>query len=183
LLVNKPYFFELKPEGKEFSIDDIRNLIRQTNTYHKDQRVFFLENFHLSSLEAQNAFLKLLEEPPNKTLFVLSSISENKLIPTVISRTKIIKLDVPNKNILSSVDKEILTNLISGKTLKLHPVTELDLDKIILFFSSRISSDKKALIILKEAIKIKNLQENNNINKQLSLDHILILIFKTYKIN
>jgi len=145
--------------------------------------VFFLENFHLSSLEAQNAFLKLLEEPPNKTLFVLSSISENKLIPTVISRTKIIKLDVPNKNILSSVDKEILTNLISGKTLKLHPVTELDLDKIILFFSSRISSDKKALIILKEAIKIKNLQENNNINKQLSLDHILILIFKTYKIN
>ena len=56
-------FFEILPTTKEFSIDDIKNLIKETKIFNPQTRIYFLESFNLSSIPAQNSFLKLLEEP------------------------------------------------------------------------------------------------------------------------
>lgn len=176
-------FFEIKSEGKEYSIKEIKDLIRETNIFHKETRIYFLENFQLSSLEAQNAFLKLLEEPPANTLFVLSVDNENKLIPTIRSRTQIVRLDKKNLTVITTQVKAVLNKLISDSNFNLLSITPFTLEDIIIFFRERLIFDKKAPAIIKETLKLKNLLENNNLNPQLTLDHMLIFIWKTYNIN
>jgi DNA polymerase III delta prime subunit len=83
-LLNQPYFIVLsKPQDKtEISIDSIRQLIGKMNlkvpagASEKVNRVAVVEDAHYLSTEAQNALLKLLEEPPAGTLLVLTSDSE-----------------------------------------------------------------------------------------------------------
>ena len=50
------------------------------------------------SIEAQNAFLKLLEEPPEDTLIIITAVSRESLLPTINSRVQLIKINPPNKN-------------------------------------------------------------------------------------
>lgn len=171
-------FFEIKPEGKEFSIKEIKNIIKESSIFHPEKRIYFLENFHLSSLEAQNAFLKILEEPPNNTLFILSTDNQSKLISTIISRTKIINLENNLNQSLNIQTKEKLNNFLKSKKLKLN--LDVSLDDLIIYFKERLQSDKNAPHVLKEILKVKTLLENNNLNLQMTLDHILIFISKTY---
>ena len=173
-------FFEIKSEGKEYSIRDIKGLIKETSIFHKNTRVYFLENFHLSSLEAQNAFLKILEEPPEQVLFVLSADNENKIIPTIISRVKIIRLDKKNLSSLVPQAKAELNKVLASKSFQFFQ-SQIPLDDVILFFRDRLSFDKKAPLIIKETLRLKNLLENNNLNSQLTIDHVLIFIWKTYR--
>lgn len=181
LINNDSLLFEIKPQGKEYSIAEIKNLFKETSIFHKKIRVYFLENFQLSSLEAQNAFLKLLEEPPTNTLFVLSVDNENKLIPTIRSRTRIVRLDKKYLPILTPQVKTQLNRFLTSKDFKFS-FTPVSLDEVILFFRERLKSDKKAPLIIKEALKLKSFLENNNLNPQLTLDRMLIFIWKTYNI-
>lgn len=181
IITSDSFFFELKPENKEYSISEIKALIKLSNIHHKETRIYFLENFHLSSLEAQNAFLKILEEPPLNTLFILTAESENNLIPTIISRVRIVQLLKKLNSSLEKNQKEELSKLISDKRFKLLSQANINLDQLIIFFRERLSFDKNSPLILKEAIKLKYLIQNNNLNPQLTLDHLLILISKTYK--
>lgn len=180
---NDSFFFELKPENKEYSINDIKTLIKLSNFYHKETRIYFLDNFHLSSLEAQNAFLKLLEEPPLNTLFILSAESESSLISTIVSRVRKVYLKKELNYSLEKKEKEELNKLILNKNNKFLLKTTINLDQIIIFFRERLITDKNSAIILKEALRLKYLIQNNNLNPQLCLDHLLILISKTYKMN
>ncbi len=185
-----PLFFEIEPEGKEFSIKEIKNLIKETNIFHKEVRVYFLENFHISSLEAQNAFLKTLEEPPTNTLFILSSDNESRLIPTIISRTKLVYLGQRTRSPINSSIKDGLNHLLKEKDYRFLsdkvfvPTDKKEIPTImeeaVYFFKDRLAVDKKAPLIIKEILKLKNLLENNNLNPQLTLDHILIFIRKQY---
>ncbi len=181
---------EIKPEGKEFSIKEVKNIIKETNIFHKEIRVYFLDNFHVSSLEAQNAFLKILEEPPKNTLFILSADNESKLIPTIVSRTKIVFLSAKNQILSDQSLKESFHKLLQDKNYKFlsdkrfAPADKKDvpsiLEQAVLFFRDRLNFDKKAPAIIKEVLKSKSLLENNNLNPQLTLDHILIFIRKQY---
>src|SRR3989339_404069 len=85
-------FIEVTPSTKEYSIDDIKGIIIETKVFYPKTRIYFLCNFHLSSIPAQNSFLKLLEEPPSNVQFILSTNNKNGLLPTIISRVKIVKL-------------------------------------------------------------------------------------------
>ncbi|MBI5127132.1 hypothetical protein HZA76_01610 [Candidatus Roizmanbacteria bacterium] len=182
--------FEIKPEGKEFSIKEIKNLIKETSIFHKELRVYFLENFHISSLEAQNAFLKTLEEPPNNTLFILSTDNESRLIPTIVSRTKLVFLGEKKYLSIASSIKDSFNKLLSEKDYKFLsdkvfvPSDKKEIGSIleesVYFFKDRLGSDKKAPSVIKEIVKLKTLLENNNLNPQLTLDHILIFIHKQY---
>lgn len=174
--------FEIKPEEKEYSIKQIKNLVKETSIFNKEIRVYLLENFHLSSIEAQNSFLKLLEEPPNKVLFVLTTDNEEKLISTIRSRTKIIHLEKTDQMQFDQTTKEFINSLISSKTIKLTN-KPINLDDVIIIFRERLNKDKNAPIIIKEALRLKTLLEKNNLNKQLAIDHMLIFIKKQYTIN
>jgi len=81
-----------RPEGKQdIPIDDVRSLKKQLSLKvpgrDEVRRVVLIEDAHFMNTEAQNAFLKSLEEPPEGTLFILTTISDKRLLPTVVSRT------------------------------------------------------------------------------------------------
>ena len=73
------------------SVDDIRNLIEQVRIIPQQGRysVFVIDEVHMLSSAAFNAFLKTLEEPPQHAIFVLATTEKHKIIPTILSRSQI----------------------------------------------------------------------------------------------
>lgn len=71
------------------SIEQIRELYAATRAKSAERRVWIIEDSDHLSLEAQNAFLKLLEEPPAHVTFILSARDENRLLPTIRSRSRL----------------------------------------------------------------------------------------------
>ncbi len=72
-------------------VDDIRNLVDQVlipPTSGK-YRVFIIDEVHMLSSSAFNAFLKTLEEPPSYAIFILATTEKHKIIPTILSRCQI----------------------------------------------------------------------------------------------
>jgi len=73
-------------------IGDIRELVRKTNIAHTTKTAYVLQNFDNSSVEAQNAFLKRLEEPQENVVFILTAQNEAKLLPTITSRCQVVRV-------------------------------------------------------------------------------------------
>ncbi len=73
------------------SVDDIRNLIDQVRIPPQigKYRVFIIDEVHMLSAQAFNAFLKTLEEPPAHAIFILATTEKHKIIPTILSRCQI----------------------------------------------------------------------------------------------
>jgi len=73
------------------SVDDIRNLVDQVRYPPQDgkYKVYIIDEVHMLSTSAFNAFLKTLEEPPSYAIFILATTEKNKIIPTILSRCQI----------------------------------------------------------------------------------------------
>lgn len=73
------------------SVDDIRNLTDQVHVPPQigNYRVFIIDEVHMLSVQAFNAFLKTLEEPPRYVVFILATTEKHKVIPTILSRCQI----------------------------------------------------------------------------------------------
>lgn len=72
-------------------VDDIRALIEQVQIppSRGRYRVFIIDEVHMLSSQAFNAFLKTLEEPPSYVIFILATTEKHKIIPTILSRCQI----------------------------------------------------------------------------------------------
>lgn len=73
-------------------IDAIRELYRLTRSSRDDLQVIIIDDANTMTTEAQNAFLKLLEEPRNGVHFVLLAPRANQLLPTILSRVQQLQL-------------------------------------------------------------------------------------------
>ena len=73
------------------SVEDIRTLIEQVRIIPQVGRysVFIIDEVHMLSAAAFNAFLKTLEEPPAHAIFILATTEKHKIIPTILSRCQI----------------------------------------------------------------------------------------------
>ena len=73
------------------SVDDIRNLIDQVRFAPQigSHKVYIVDEVHMLSSAAFNAFLKTLEEPPAHAIFILATTEKHKIIPTILSRCQI----------------------------------------------------------------------------------------------
>ena len=83
--------FELDAASNN-SVDDIRNLIDEQVRYLPQigkYKVFIIDEVHMLSKQAFNAFLKTLEEPPAHAIFILATTEKHKIIPTILSRCQI----------------------------------------------------------------------------------------------
>ncbi|MGS2738299.1 DNA polymerase III subunit gamma/tau [Sinomicrobium sp. M5D2P17] len=82
--------FELDAASNN-SVDDIRNLIDQVRIPPQTgkYKVYIIDEVHMLSQAAFNAFLKTLEEPPKHAIFILATTEKHKIIPTILSRCQI----------------------------------------------------------------------------------------------
>jgi DNA polymerase-3 subunit gamma/tau len=73
------------------SVDDIRNLVDQVRFAPQSgkYKVYIIDEVHMLSTSAFNAFLKTLEEPPSYAIFILATTEKHKIIPTILSRCQI----------------------------------------------------------------------------------------------
>lgn len=73
------------------SVDDIRNLIDQVRypPQYGKYKVYIIDEVHMLSAAAFNAFLKTLEEPPSYAIFILATTEKHKVLPTILSRCQI----------------------------------------------------------------------------------------------
>ena len=77
--------------ASNYSVEDIRTLIEQVRIIPQVGRysVFIIDEVHMLSAAAFNAFLKTLEEPPAHAIFILATTEKHKIIPTILSRCQI----------------------------------------------------------------------------------------------
>ncbi|GAB4125714.1 MAG: hypothetical protein OHK0045_10300 [Raineya sp.] len=73
------------------SVDDIRNLVEQVRypPQNGKYKIYIIDEVHMLSNAAFNAFLKTLEEPPSYAIFILATTEKHKIIPTILSRCQI----------------------------------------------------------------------------------------------
>ena len=73
------------------SVDDIRSLVEQVRIPPQigKYKVYIIDEVHMLSTAAFNAFLKTLEEPPHHAIFILATTEKHKILPTILSRCQI----------------------------------------------------------------------------------------------
>ena len=94
--------FELDAASNN-SVDDIRNLTEQVRIppMNGKYKVYIIDEVHMLSQAAFNAFLKTLEEPPKYAIFILATTEKHKIIPTILSRCQIYDFGrISNKDII-----------------------------------------------------------------------------------
>lgn len=100
-----PYVKHTTPEKNTISIEAIRDLQKflqlKTIGRARFRRAIIVEHSPALTTEAQNAFLKLLEEPPEDTIIILTAASQRALLPTIVSRLQLIAVHVPEANELT----------------------------------------------------------------------------------
>lgn len=96
------YFLNIAPDGKSIGIEQIRELQKflqlKTTGTRKTRRVIVMDDADTMTIEAQNALLKLLEEPPADTVLILTAHKPHQLRPTIHSRVQTINVLPPLKD-------------------------------------------------------------------------------------
>lgn len=185
----KPYnYFRYEPESKELSIKQIREIISETTFHSTEARLFHILGFDTASTEAQNAFLKTLEEHQSMLYYILSVEHSSRLLPTIRSRSRIVKLAKHPTKLLSTELHTLVDSLASGKLPSLFQITnrigKVDslefFDSLTALYRDRLGTDKLASKILKIIINQQNLLKHNHVDPQTTIDSTLISLYKIY---
>lgn len=101
------------------SVEDIRSLIEQVRIPPQigKYKVYIIDEVHMLSQAAFNAFLKTLEEPPRHALFILATTEKHKILPTILSRCQI--YDFNRINVMDTV--EHLENVAKKEHIEVEP--------------------------------------------------------------
>lgn len=90
--------------NKNILVDDVKNLIEDVilTPVESDKKIYIFNNFSSANTQSQNKLLKILEEPPKNVYIFLCVTNINKVLPTILSRCKKIRLEaMSNKEVLS----------------------------------------------------------------------------------
>lgn len=115
---------EMNDEGESIKIEDVRNLVERLSMTRQSQyKVILIQSIERMTVEAANSFLKILEEPPSRTIFIITTNDIKLLLPTIVSRVRVVKFN--------PVSATYLTN----KLLELYPNHDKDIIKQVSLFS------------------------------------------------
>jgi len=109
------------------SVDDIRSLVEQVRFAPQEgqYKIYIIDEVHMLSNQAFNAFLKTLEEPPPYAIFILATTEKHKIIPTILSRCQIFDFKRVPVNIMVDHLAEISRKEnISAETEGLHIIAQ-----------------------------------------------------------
>ena len=146
-------------EKDEFQIEQANKTLKESYIASNETKYLFLCGATFR-VEAQNALLKILEEPPKNIVFILLVSSKNSLLPTIYSR-------LPYKNLKKVVEKD---------DIELN-IKKLDLKDIYTFIKNSQKITKNEAINIVETILIKANRENIKFNQK-ELD----IFFKSIKL-
>lgn len=113
---NNPDFFFIESNKKSLEVSYIRKSIiknLETKPFKYKYKVFVVKDAHTMTLQAQNAILKTIEEPPNFAVFIFLSKNYNIFLPTILSRCILFKIKPLLPNVIeqflikNNVDKNI----------------------------------------------------------------------------
>lgn len=90
------------PKNKSLLVEDTEDITKHAYEIPmlSNKKIIIINNMDNSTLQAQNKMLKTLEEPPKSVIFILTAQNENKILPTIISRSRKINLGPLTKNII-----------------------------------------------------------------------------------
>ena len=129
-----PDYINIHPDGNSIKISQIRKL--QTDIIvkpHKQYKIYIINQAESMTIEAQNALLKTLEEPPEYAIIILITSNKESLLDTIKSRCEIIKflpisiVDLNNYLITKGIDKnraQLLSTFARGSIEKAIELSE-----------------------------------------------------------
>ncbi|MBN1165458.1 MAG: AAA family ATPase [Candidatus Krumholzibacteriota bacterium] len=140
---------EFGNRARSIGIDQIREVIEAVSKqpYQGKRSVVILFEAHLATREAQNAFLKLLEEPPSSTQIILVTEYPHRLLPTIISRCQRERLNLPAEE---CVEKFLgaFYSLEKGEARRLTMLAEGNIRRCIRFLDERFLALRKDALSL-----------------------------------
>jgi DNA polymerase III subunit gamma/tau len=159
------------------SVDDIRVLVEQVRFAPQagDYKVYIVDEVHMLSASAFNAFLKTLEEPPAHAIFILATTEKHKILPTILSRCQIFDFKrITTQNTVEHLQEITHKENITADTNALHLIAQKSegcmrdalsiLDKIVSFTNGTLtySNTLEHLNILDHDYYFKLLQHLQN---------------------
>ena len=159
--------FELDAASNN-SVDDIRNLTDQVRIPPQvgKYKVYIIDEVHMLSPSAFNAFLKTLEEPPKHCVFILATTEKHKIIPTILSRCQIFDF----KRITVKDAKEYLKYIA-----KEQQVTAED-DALHIIAQKADGAMRDALSIFDRVVSF----SGKNLTRQAVTENLNVLDYETY---
>ena len=109
------------------SVDDIRALVDQVRYAPQmgKYKVYIIDEVHMLSVQAFNAFLKTLEEPPSYAIFILATTEKHKIIPTILSRCQIFDFSrISIENIVSHLQHVAKSEGVTAEIDALHIIAQ-----------------------------------------------------------
>lgn len=93
-LESRPFYIKIsKPDGKQdIPIDTVRQVMKNLSLKSNELRVVHIKQAHLLNQESQNTLLKIMEEPPTNTIFILGVPSKSYVLPTIVSRAQMVQI-------------------------------------------------------------------------------------------
>ena len=180
-----------KPPTQSIGIEVIKQIhkkvfLKPIKSAHK---LVIIEDAHLLTPEAQNALLKVLEEPPANTLIFLGTETKEALLPTILSRCQIIILEEEKKQLSEDTIEELLLFIQElpqfsiNDRLKRAEQLAKDKDKAIIWIENLILVLRGNLLLtfsVETAETIKQLQslhtllKTTNVNPRFAIEHTLL---------
>jgi DNA polymerase III subunit gamma/tau len=133
-------------------VDDIRSLVEQVRFAPQAGRykVYIIDEVHMLSSAAFNAFLKTLEEPPPYAIFILATTEKHKILPTILSRCQIFDFKrITNNDTVEHLQEICDKENITAEKTALHIIAQKSegcmrdslsiLDKIVSFTNSKLT--------------------------------------------
>jgi len=172
------------------SVDDIRALVEQVRFAPQagKYKVYIVDEVHMLSSSAFNAFLKTLEEPPPYAIFILATTEKHKILPTILSRCQIFDFKrITNNDTVDHLQEICNKEAINAEKTALHVIAQKSegcmrdslsiLDKIVSFTNGAVTylNTLEHLNILDEAYYFKlldYLQEQDLSSALLMYDEI-----------
>lgn len=166
---------------KQVGIPDVRRI--QETIYLKPLRsavrAVLIDATSGITIEAQNALLKTLEEPPESTLIIVQVLNSDEILPTILSRCKVIELSSEKEYADTSEFVKLLNSTNGlGKRLKLAQNLSKDKNEALDFLESLIIDLRKDLILnykkVESVQKFHTVIKTTNVNLRLALENLFL---------
>src|SRR5688572_25282111 len=119
-------YFELDAASNN-SVDNIRDLVDQVRFVPQSgkYKVYVIDEVHMLSTSAFNAFLKTLEEPPPYAIFILATTEKHKILPTILSRCQIFDFKrITNNDTVVHLQEICEKETITAERTALHVIAQ-----------------------------------------------------------